>query len=30
VQTQGYAQRIVDARNSMNRVRIIGAARKSR
>ena len=30
VQNQGYSQRIVDARNSMNRVRIIGAARKSR
>ena len=30
VQNQGYSQRIVDARNSMNRVKMLGAARKSR
>ena len=30
VQNQGYSQRIVDARNSMNRVKMLGTARKSR
>ena len=30
VQNQGYSQRIVDARNSMNRVKMLGAGRKSR
>ena len=30
VKNQGYSQRIVDARNSMNRVKMLGAVRKSR
>ena len=30
VQNQGYSQRIVDARNSMNRVKMLGVSRQSR
>jgi hypothetical protein len=30
VKNRGYSQRITDARNSMNRVKMLGATRKSR